>query len=120
MADSDESMDETLAERGLRERMKEDLKNYSRAKGIQAYEAAKTYLSNKSKAEKKGTFKPKSKKISQLSPRDLTPKGEVLQIGRSPVDRRSHEITFLTNKGTVVTSLSSNDKIDVIGKGEVK
>ncbi|UMO76325.1 hypothetical protein SEA_TOMAS_159 [Streptomyces phage Tomas] len=112
--------EETPAEKGLRERMKEDFKAYSRAKGIQAYEAAKTYLSNKSKAEKKGTYKPKSKKISALNPRDLTPKGEVLQIGRSPVDRRAHEITFLTDKGTVVTSMSSNEKIDVIGKGEVQ
>ncbi|AIW02636.1 hypothetical protein AXJ18_gp138 [Streptomyces phage Jay2Jay] len=107
-------------ERGLRERMKDDFAAYRKAKGIQAYEAAKRYLVSKAKVEKKKAPAGKQKKISALNPRDLTPEGEVLQVGRSPIKKSEYDVTFMTGSGTVRKTFSGSDKIDVIGQGEVR
>lgn len=125
MSDDVESEVEASIEaddRPIKEIIKEASRQFARAKGRQAFFFAVKLVKLKGKDNGKSVkaVKIPSKKASDLRPGDITSEGEVKQVGRSPVDKNSMEISFLGERGVSFQTVPSKQKYDVLERRSIK
>ncbi|QDK02988.1 hypothetical protein KNU71_gp129 [Streptomyces phage Braelyn] len=111
--------------RPIKEIVKDAAKAYAVAKGRQAFFAAVKLMKAKEKekgGEKKNTkgVKAMQKKASQLRVGDITSKGEVLTVGKSPVDRKQFEIVFMGPSGSDRQVVDQNTKYEVVERRSIR
>lgn len=109
--------------RPIKEIVKDAAKAYAVAKGRKAFFAAVKLMKAKEK-EKGGKntkgVKAMQKKASQLRVGDITSNGEVLTIGKSPVDRKKFEIVFMGSSGSDRRVVDQNTKYEVVERRSIR
>lgn len=125
---AEEEIEDSLDDgRPIKEIIKDATKAYARAKGRQAFFAAVKLMKAKEK-DKGGDPKKKStkgvkamqKKASSLRVGDITDSGEVLTIGRSPVNKKQFEIVFMGSGGSDRQIVDQNTKYDVVERRSIR
>jgi hypothetical protein len=125
---AEEEIEDSLDDgRPIKEIIKDATKAYARAKGRQAFFAAVKLMKAKEK-EKGGDPKKKStkgvkamqKKASQLRVGDITSDGEVITIGKSPVNKKNFEIVFMGSGGSDRQIVDQNTKYDVVERRSIR
>lgn len=124
MADEDQIEAEATTQveqddRPIKEILKESARNYTRAKGRQAFFWALKNLKAQDKEKGKKTKIPK-KSVSALRPGDLTEHGQVVQVGKHPTERGSYQVTFMGDRGSIFESYGGRDKVIVVSRREIK
>jgi hypothetical protein len=113
--------------RPIKEIIKDATKAYAVAKGRQAFFAAIKLMKAKEKA-KSGDPKTKNtrnvkamqKKASQLRVGDITDAGEVVTIGKSPVNKKNFEIVFMGSGGSDRQIVDQNTRYDVVERRSIR
>jgi hypothetical protein len=109
-------------DRPIKEIMKEASREFAKAKGRQAFFFAVKLLKAKAKDDNKSvkSVRIPKKRASALRPGDVTEKGEVKQVGKSPIEKNKMEITFLGERGVDVVLVESNTQYEVVERRSIK
>lgn len=125
---AEEEIEDSLDDgRPIKEIIKDATKAYAVAKGRQAFFAAVKLMKAKEKGKasdpkKKNTkgVKAMQKKASSLRVGDITDAGEVLTVGRSPVDKKQFEIVFMGSGGSDRQIVDQNTKYNVVERRSIR
>ncbi|QGH76437.1 hypothetical protein SEA_DAUBENSKI_151 [Streptomyces phage Daubenski] len=122
--EAEEDIKEDLDDgRPIKEIVKDAAKAYAKAKGRQAFFAAVKLMKAKQKEQGKSNtsgVKAMQKKASQLRVGDITSDGEVLTVGRSPVDKKQYEVVFMGSSGSDRQIVDQNTKYEVVERRSIR
>lgn len=125
---AEEEIEDSLDDgRPIKEIIKDATKAYAVAKGRQAFFAAVKLMKAKEKGKasdpkSKNTkgVKAMQKKASSLRVGDITDAGEVITVGRSPVNKKQMEIVFMAPGGSDRQIVDQNAKYDVVERRSIR
>lgn len=109
-------------DRPIKEILKEAAKSAAKAQGRRLffYIVKNIKAQGKEKGKSAKSVKIPQKSISALRPGDVTEYGQVIQVGKSVIEKNHYQVTFSGDSGYDVQTLPGKNKVKVVSRRSIK